>query len=437
MSCSVMIFCASFLGLTMKAQALQPQHIILNWGDYPQTTQNMSWRTDNETINPVTEILPATATPYDTTGLRTIKAIVQPVITREGKRYHYYTSEVKHLTPNTTYMYRVGSAQGGFSAWYQFKTASATASPFSFLYLGDVQNDIRSWGTRTIWEAFKNKPHARFMLFAGDCVNHGHSSNEWDEWFDALGQIPAQIPIVPVTGNHEYDPLEKNSKEESISLFWQPQFALPENGPKGMEESVYYIDYPGMRLIVLNSLLALNNPNDLARETQWLQSVLENNHQKWTVVSFHHPLFSARDGRYGDYPLLREHWLPLLEKYQVDLVLMGHDHMYGRSSHQRKNIEVPLGYTGPVYVVSVAGPKMYGMKEEKRWMDRAAVNTQFYQVINIDGDTLRLNTYTVTNDLYDAFALHKTSEGYNRIEEQIISVYATENTFPDGHYSKK
>lgn len=410
---------------------------MLNWDAAPQTTQNVTWRTEQPIPHPIAEIALATAAPYDTLGLRTIAAVPELVTTLEGETFTYYTAYLKALAPETLYRYRVGSASTGFSAWYQFTTAPDTAKPFSFLYMGDIQNDIRSWGTRTIWEAFKKAPDARFMLFAGDCVDHGHSSSEWNEWFDALGQIPAQMPLVPVTGNHEYDPVQPNTKEEAISLFWQPQFALPTNGPKGMEESVYYIDYPGLRLIVLNSLLANTSPSALAAQTKWLETTLQENTQKWTVVSFHHPLFSSRDGRYGDYPLLRKHWLPLLEQYHVDMALMGHDHMYGRSSHQRHNITVPAGYTGPVYVVSVAGPKMYGMRANDRWMDRAAVNTQLYQVVTIDGDALHFKTYTVDNTLYDAFTLYKTSEGFNKIEEHIVAAQAEENRFPDGRYTKK
>lgn len=432
------VFCMSvLLWLDVNAQSLPPEHVVLNWDDAPETSQNVTWRTLSPATDPVAEIALATAVPYDTVGLRTIGAEVQPVTTLEGEKYTYYTAYIKGLKPNTLYRYRVGSEQNGFSAWYQFTTAAEPPAPFSFLYVGDIQNDIRSWGTRTVWEAFKKAPDARFMLFAGDCVDHGHSASEWNEWFGMLGQISAQMPIVPVTGNHEYDPLHPDAEDESISLFWQPQFALPKNGPEGMEESVYYIDYPDMRLIVLNSLLGISNEEALRRQTEWLRSVLENNPQKWTVVSFHHPFFSARDGSHGDYPSLREYWWPLLEEYKVDLALMGHDHMYGRSSHQRKNITVPAGYTGPVYVVSIAGPKMYGMKTEKRWMDRAAVNAQLYQVVTINGDTLEFRTYTVANTLYDSFTLYKTSEGYNRIEEQIISSNTSEHTFPDGRYTYK
>ncbi|MCB0375985.1 MAG: hypothetical protein KDD04_08725, partial [Sinomicrobium sp.] len=101
---------------------------------------------------------------------------------------------------------------------------------------------------------------------------------------------------------------------------------------------------------------------------------------------------------------------PLFEKYGVDLVLTGHDHSYGRGTN------LPIGrgklptLEGPIYVVSVSGPKMYDLGMDK-WMQRGASNTQLYQLIRIDGDLLRFEAYTVDDQLYDAFELKKDKEG--------------------------
>lgn len=58
----------------------------------------------------------------------------------------------------------------------------------------------------------------------------------------------------------------------------------------------------------------------------------------------------------------------------------------------------------------MAGMKMYEA-EDYPWMERKASKTQTYQVVNILGDTLQLETYTVNGLLYDAFELHKKSDG--------------------------
>ena len=74
--------------------------------------------------------------------------------------------------------------------------------------------------------------------------------------------------------------------------------------------------------------------------------------------------------------------------------------------------------TGTVYVVSVSGPKMYTLTK-KRWMVRAAENTQLYQIISVDGNTLRYQAKTVTGELYDAFDLIKQEGKPNTLIERM------------------
>ncbi|MEO0332410.1 MAG: metallophosphoesterase, partial [Bacteroidota bacterium] len=71
--------------------------------------------------------------------------------------------------------------------------------------------------------------------------------------------------------------------------------------------------------------------------------------------------------------------------------------------------------TGTVYVVSVSGGKMYQLREGWEYLgaqhDRAAENTQLFQVIDVNADTLTYQAYTATGELYDAFDLIKSSDG--------------------------
>jgi len=67
--------------------------------------------------------------------------------------------------------------------------------------------------------------------------------------------------------------------------------------------------------------------------------------------------------------------------------------------------------------VSVSGPKMYDLTDD-RWMDRAAENTQLYQVISVDQKILSYRSYTVTGELYDAFQVVKKKNKPNKIIDQ-------------------
>ena len=419
---SFILFISSFTPLF--SQQDKPKHIVLNWENDPSTTQSVCWQTSSKAEDPIALLMPASHRPYGEEKAIQYQVAIDSVIDSDGSSRYYYQASFTDLTPGTQYLYQVGSLENRKSAWNTFTTAKVNEDDFSFLYLGDIQNDILTWGSRTIREAYASQPHAAFMLFAGDLIDNAHDPNQWDEWFEAVSHVSELMPIVPVSGNHEYEERGPDEDAEVLSVYWRPQFGLPTNGPAGLEESAYYIDYQSMRLIVLNSTAALLSKKMLEKQTDWLEQVLKDNPKKWTIVSFHHPLFSARDGRHGDYPDLRETWKPVFEKHGVDLVIMGHDHVYNRGNLGRSQ--------GPVYVVSVAGPKMYGVLPEKRWMDRNAVDTQLYQVISIKNNTLELSAYTVMHELYDHFSIQKRPQKDNKFTEYISSDDHPENTFPDG-----
>jgi 3',5'-cyclic AMP phosphodiesterase CpdA len=330
---------------------------------------------------------------------------------------------VTGLLPDTLYAYRVGDGTR-WTEWFQFRTASKSAVPFSFLYVGDAQNDILSLWSRVIRQGYKSAPDMRFIIHAGDLVNDANTDGQWGEWFRAGGFIHAMVPSVPLPGNHEYRArtAEQTARGESeLSIFWRPQFTLPTNGVKGQEETNYWFDYQGARFVVLNS------NRDRAAQATWLRNVLRDNPHPWTIATFHHPIFSA--ARERDNAELRALWKPVLDSAGVDLVLQGHDHTYARGRTPALGRNVATGVnardagTGTVYVVSVSGAKMYDASKDG-WgtlgatLDRKAENTQLYQVIRISGDTLRYQARTATGALYDAFDLIRRGK-VNRFVERV------------------
>jgi 3',5'-cyclic AMP phosphodiesterase CpdA len=208
----------------------------------------------------------------------------------------------------------------------------------------------------------------------------------------------------------------------TLSSHWRRVFTLPLNGPPALAESVYYFDYQGARIISLNS-------NERQEEqVAWLREVLSRNPMRWTIITFHHPIFSPAKNR--DNPALRALWKPVFDEYKVDLVLTGHDHTYARSGDMKGRERVgtqnlPAGYNqaydaaiGTVYVVSVSGPKMYDLTSDA-WAVRAAEDTQLFQIITVSGQTLRFEARTATNRLYDSFTLNKVPGSPNVLVETL------------------
>jgi len=386
-----------------------PDRIVLTWTGDPATSQAVTWRTSVDAGEPLAQIARASATPTyrDVVGFADSARTVVPATVRlqaDLGRALYHSAEFTGLEPETLYAYRVGHGDT-WSEWFHFRTASREAKPFSFAYFGDAQNDVRSQWSRVIRQSYAGNRGLRFFLHAGDLINHADSDAEWGEWNAGAGWLNGMLPSVPTPGNHEY---AKEDDVRRISRHWRPQFALPTHGPAGLEEATYFIDYQGVRLVSLNS-------NEMiAEQVPWLERVLSDNPNRWTVLTFHHPIFSAARNR--DNEELRELWLPVIDRHGIDLVLQGHDHTYGRTGNIAQGSTVRDEARGTVFVVSVSGPKMY-RSQEHRLMRRLGEDTQLYQVISVDGDSLAYRAYTAVGELYDAFDLHKRRDGTNRLVE--------------------
>lgn len=380
-----------------------PDRIVLSWDGDPATSQAVTWRTDLSAGPTLAQIARADHGPKFVSAAATVQG-ESTTLETDLSPARYHSVRFTGLQPSTLYVYRVGDGVN-WSEWLQFRTASNRPEPFRFLYFGDAQNDVKSLWSRVLRQAYLTAPDARFLIHAGDLINRANRDGEWGEWFGAAGWMNGMIPVVPTPGNHEYE--AGSDQVRRLSRHWRPQFTLPQNGPRGLEETAYSLDYQGVRIVSLNS------NEKQAEQVEWLEERLRDNPNRWTVLTFHHPLFSTARGR--DNRRLRELWLPIIERYRVDLVLQGHDHTYGRSNLQTGvNIHAPD--TGTVYVVSVSGPKMYNL-DRQSWMERAAEDTQLYQVIEVDGGRLRYEARTPTGDVYDRFELRKTG-GKNRLVER-------------------
>ena len=394
--------------------SLRPDRIILTWASDPTTSQSVTWRTSPTVKQGLAELTLADAGPALEANAGRFEAVATPLRT-DLNSVHFHSVTFEGLQPSTKYAYRVGDG-ANWSEWFHFTTASTQPEPFSFIYFGDAQNDVRSKWSRVIREAYGDAPNAAFMIHAGDLINSAESDEQWGEWFSAGAWLNAMVPSVPVVGNHEMAKVDENTRR--LSHHWRPQFALPENGPAGLEESCFTMVYQGVRIIGMNS-------NEKPQEqAAWLDKVLTENKEKWVVCTFHHPMFST--GKDRDNAALRAIWKPILDKHRVDLVLQGHDHSYGRTG-----LETPIAqseaaaganeahmFSGTVYVISVSGPKMYNLQRQP-FMSRSAEDTQLYQIIHFDGDKLHFEAYTAIGELYDAFTLRKQPGGINQLTEEV------------------
>ena len=391
-----------------------PERMILTWSGDPSTTQSVTWETATALTSPQGQVAKMSPSPKFESGAVTVAGTVTSAgATDPG----HYAVTFTGLEPGAHYLCRVGDGKS-WSEWNAFRTASAKPEPFRFLYVGDAQNSIKSLWSRTIRAAYAAAPDARFIASTGDLVAEGHDVRLWNEWCDAQGFISATMPSLPVVGNHDLHraPGSPDSKTVlSVSPLWHMLFTLPDNGPDApeMKGQSYFMDYQGARFVVLDSNVFSNEEFDAAAKQRiwnaqltWLNKVLANNPNRWTIVLQHQALYSMAQGR--DYREMRGALGPLYEKHGVDLVLLGHDHLYSRSHKVAQGQVVDPGAPGIVYAISVSGPKMYKIDEPNRKLMALVVDqTQCFQVIDVAPDTLRYAAYAADGAIVDRFELRK------------------------------
>lgn len=393
-----------------------PDRVVLSPGADAARQMAVAWRTDARQADAVAEIVEAIDGPAFESRARTVDGLSTDGVVRGGQgRYH--TVRFTDLKPGAGYLYRVKGADG-WSEWLSFRTAADDAAPFRILYFGDTQNSILSKGARTI-RAGLMRTSPDVVIHAGDLTGRSHDW-EWGEWTAAGGYGYAMVPQIPAAGNHEYS--DDDDGRRRLGPLWAAQFALPENGAEGVVETSYYTDYQGVRFIVLDGT-AGTSLDALDAQTRWLDRTLASSTARWNIVIQHQPIYTC--ARPNDTEALKAAWEPIYRARNVDMVLQGHDHCYSRitdgdgkaSGEARRAQGAPQG---PVYVVSVAGPKMYGLNDRALTQpDRVAADTQMYQTIDVEAGRLRYRAYTVSGVLYDAVDVVRAADGTKTLREPV------------------
>jgi predicted phosphodiesterase len=424
---SVMIFMMFLNSLNISAQhnhqhnglqhweipSKNPDRIILTFLGDPATSRAVTWRTDSTIKNGFSQIAEATVNSNFAENTVRYKAITEPFDLglykgNNSLKVNYHSVVFQQLKPNKIYAYRVGDGTNYWSEWIQFKTAKKEYAPTKFVYFGDAQNDVLSHWSRVIRMAYQTAPDASFVIHAGDLINSAHSDYEWAQWYKAGGFIHSQWTAIPVVGNHEFRSLIKGD-ERKLSIQWKPQFTLPveKELDNKLHETVYTVDYQDIRIIVLNS------NGIFEKQTKYIEQQLKTSSAKWNIVTCHHSVFSPAVGR--DFKYARKKWKPLFDKYNVDLVLNGHDHTYARGHVPKISTTNETENLGTIYVTSVSGPKQYDLdkkhietySKEGYQLDKSAEQTQFFQVITVDEDKLIYVAYTALGEEYDRAVITK------------------------------
>ncbi|MDZ7797920.1 MAG: metallophosphoesterase family protein [Candidatus Marinimicrobia bacterium] len=381
--------------------AAEPKRIILNPGEESETAMAVTFRFYEQVPTGKIQYLPNAPDVKLQDRAKTLNVLPDIVYTDMTKTEKHFVCSalLEGLKEDTEYAYRVGDGKD-WSPWYTFRTAKKGFHEFTMVYLGDTQWGFMTYLPRIYSAAMRTAPNAAFWYIAGDLVDYPYENWQWDDLFRGAREVFTRYPQISAVGNHGYLWAYRDHRN-SLPPTWRPHVTQPENGPEGLEETCFYIDYQGVRFIVLNGNERLED------QAEWLENVLKENPNRWTLVGTHQGFYPS--GWERDFPKARELFLPLMEKYGVSMVLQGHDHAYTRTYPLREGKIVEDPSDGITYVISNAGAKMYPLKSKftELFAVKESADKQYFQTLSFYEDSLVYKSYTATGDCHDSLVIEK------------------------------
>ncbi|MBP2626825.1 MAG: metallophosphoesterase [Firmicutes bacterium] len=389
--------------------AAAPKHITLTWTDDTRTTQTITWKTAVTSSNGQVQYVEATADGSFFGNVKTVAAKAELFSTDLGDMT-IHSVTLTGLKPGIHYLYRVGYG-AEWSEVRSFATAAINVPEFKFLVFGDSQSDNYDIWHSVLYQAYEANLDAVFLTNVGDLVEVGQQDcAQWDAWFDAAQQVIGTIPIMPLTGNHEtYTPVWG---ERSMPTMFTAQFKLPNNGPEDLVGQVYSFDYGNVHFVMLDSQEREEGrfvPDMLERQQAWLEKDLAITDKPWKIVFFHRPPYHSKSASENE--SIRLTFVPVLDRYHVDIVFNGHEHVYARTYSLSNDAMVDRPDKGTIYITAGrSGTKANPNICSNDWHEAFynPVDEPNYITVKIIGDLLTVKAFKQSGALIDSWSIDKT-----------------------------
>ncbi len=286
------------------------------------------------------------------------------VTINDGETVTLYPNKVTvtGLTENTTYKYQYW-VDGKWSETYDYTTRSTES--FSVMYVGDPQigastgntasdgstgkeyfamNDAYNW-YHTLENAVAAHDNLSFLLSAGDQINQTSVSKDADnlqqqiEYSGFLSpSVLRSLPIATTIGNHDSKSVNYSNHFNYPNL----QTSAENTEGKTVAGTDYYFRYGNTLFISIDT----NNYNCATHESVIKEACENNEDAVWRILMFHQDIYgSGYDHSDTDGILLRTQLTPIIDEYDIDAVLQGHDHTYSRTYQLSSDGETHTTYS--------------------------------------------------------------------------------------------
>lgn len=344
-----------------------------------------------------------------------------------GKNYTYdekkCSATLKNLESGTEYIYRVGKSN--FSQNYHFETAKYN-SPFSFLYMSDVHiyNSITSRLSmaENLLSKASGKEKLSFSVFGGDMLAYGSDYSAWESLSTSTLSTLNMFAFTP--GNHDF---YNNKAQTQGPGYFRTFMNNPTNGAEGVKNTSYFFKYNNTLFIsISNEDSAMSNSALLSQKT-WFEEVVNNNPSQFIVVYTHRPFYNGSASNAGHANTNRTNWSGLFDKYGVDLVLSGHDHVYVRTKSTYNGEVNTDPNKGTVYITSTAvGDRWSEENNDTPYTNLAYVlggqKISTALIVNVDNEKISLRLMDQDGVIKDSAEVNAKREGlkFDELDKELL-----------------
>ena len=324
----------------------------------------------------------------------------QPTRRVEDTRRTLHVVDIADLEPATTYHYDVfmGDENLTEGAGFHFRTSPPLGTGKAHIVaLGD--SGTGGVEQRIIADLLcKLQPN--LFLHTGDLK---YILDIDEALFSPYRETMASTCLYPSRGNHD------------VRLPWADLFFVPGQEFGGDPVTFYTFDWAAAHFIVVDTNKSLLPESE---HIMWLEGALEqarNEAQDWVILLFHAPPFNS--GRhYSSSHRIREALVPLFDRFEVDLVLSGHDHNYQRTFPIRDGVvrdawQSPtfIEPRGTTYVVSGGGGQILYAKRNDIFSPFTNVFIESFHLVDIEIFPNELNLRALGSDgeELDSFTIRK------------------------------
>ncbi len=382
-----------------------PSRIIMTCSGENPGTRIFSWVYGTTPVSATVEI--ADTLTGDTLE---VTAVASRFRSRSGEAV-YYKAKAEGLKPSV-YTYRICHPSDTTDA-RTFRVQSPEERT-RFIFIGDIQ-DVPGGISRSLFREIDSLyPRMTLYVLGGDVIERPMNCY-WDYWYSTMAEIVAGTPVIAAAGNHEY---LKGFPPELEERFYYAFPIFDREGSGG--NACAYVQTDKAAFFILDSNKEFWT---YPAQRRWLERKMGSCKAKWKIVVLHHPLYSMR-GKLNNI-LQRIAFNPVIKKYGAALVLQGHEHAYMR----RAATDDGGRYTTPVYITGHCSPKNYRI-EFSGGAQRYGGGDRYYQYVEISDDTLTVETYNSSHQLYDKL-LVTDSCGIRKVETPPVPLPETVTVTPD------